>query len=83
MNGTHQVLAYVDDFNLIDDIITVGRTAEVSLNACKDVGLPVNIGKTKYMEVRRRRGLIANEHIAVGSNSYKTVKTFKYLFTEE
>ena len=34
MNGTHQVLAYVDDVNLIGhDIITIERNADVLLNA--------------------------------------------------
>ena len=44
------------------------------LNACKDIGLAVNIGKTKYIEIGRLRGMIANEHITLGSNSYETVK---------
>ena len=48
------------------------------LNACKDIGLAVNKGKTKYMEIGRHRGMIANEHIKIGSNSYEKVKTFKY-----
>ena len=47
------------------------------LNACKDIGLAVNKGKTKYMEVGRHRGLIANEHIKIGS--YEKLTTFKYL----
>ena len=52
MNGTHQVLAYVDDVNLIgDDIRKIERNAVVLLNACKDIGLAVNTGKTKYMEI--------------------------------
>ena len=38
------------------------------LNACKDIGLAVNIGKTKYMETGRHRGIIANAHIKIGSN---------------
>ena len=43
MNGTHQVLAYADDVNLIgDDIRTIERNADVLLNACKDIGLAVN-----------------------------------------
>ena len=42
----------------------------VLLNALKDIGLAVNTRKTKYMEVGRRRGMMANEHIKVGSNSY-------------
>ena len=38
------------------------------LNACKDIGLAVNIGKTKYMKTGRYRGMIANAH--------EKVKTF-------
>ena len=49
------------------------------LNACKDIVLAVNTGKTKYMEIGRHRGMIANEQIKIGSNSYEKVKTFKYL----
>ena len=41
MNGTHQVLAYAND------IRTIERNPDVLLNACKDIGLAVNIGKTK------------------------------------
>ena len=52
MNGTHQVLAYVDDVNVIGDDIrtiehirTIERNADMLLNACKDIGLAVNTGK--------------------------------------
>ena len=48
MNGTHQVLAYADDVNLIgDDIRTIERNTDVLLNTFKDIGLVINIGKTK------------------------------------
>ena len=54
MNGTHQVLAYADDVNLIgDDIRTIERNADVLLDDCEDIGLAVNTGKTKYMEIGR------------------------------
>jgi hypothetical protein len=43
----------------------------VLLNACKDIGLAVNIGKTNYIEIGRHRGMIANEHSRIGSNSHK------------
>ena len=60
MNGAHQVLAYAVDVNLIgDDVRTIERNACVLLNACKDTGLTVNTGKTKYMEIGRHRGMIA------------------------
>ena len=48
----------------------------MSLNACKDIRLAVN---TKYTEVGRHRGMIANEHFRIGNNSYEKVKIFKYL----
>jgi hypothetical protein len=51
----------------------------VFLNDCKNIGLAVNTGKTKYVEVGRCRGMVANEHIVSASNSYEKVKTFKYL----
>ena len=44
------------------------------INACKDVDLAVNTGKTKYMEIGRHRDMIANENIRIGGNSYKKVK---------
>ena len=44
-----------------------------------DIVLAVNTGKTKYMETGLIRGMMTNEHITIGSNSYEKVKTFKYL----
>ena len=55
------------------------RNTDVLVNACMDIGFAVNTGKTKYMEMGRRRGMIANPHIKIGSNSYEKMKTFKYL----
>ena len=74
-----------EDQNIILDIIigdairTIERNIHVLLNACKDIGLAVNTGKTKYMEIGRHRGVIANAHIKIGRNSYEKVETFKYL----
>jgi hypothetical protein len=41
--------------------------------------LGVNTGKTKYMEIGRRPGVMVNDQTAVGRNSYEKVKSFKYL----
>ena len=60
-----------------DDIKTKERNADVLLNACKDTGLVVNTGKTKYMEVRHQI-MMANVYTTVDSNSYKS-ETFKRL----
>ena len=52
---------------------------QMLLNACKDIGLAVNTRKTKYMEMGRYRGMIANAQVKIGSNFYEKVKTFKYI----
>ena len=70
-------MAYADDVNLIGFDIRIERNADALLNACKDIGLAVNTGKTKYMEIGHHRGMIANAHIRIGSNSHEKVKTFK------
>ena len=40
------------------------------LNVCRDIGLAVNIGKTKDKEVGRHRGMVANEHIVIKSENF-------------
>ena len=70
--------AFTDDVNLIgDDIRTIERNADLLLNACKDIGLAVKIGKTKCMEIERHLGMISNEYIKIDSHSYEKVKTFQ------
>ena len=39
----------------------------------KDIGLAVNLVRSKYMEVECHRGMIANEHITVGNNWHEKV----------
>jgi hypothetical protein len=45
----------------------------------KNIGLAVNTGKTKYMEIGCHCGVTANEHTKIASNSHEKVKIFKYL----
>ena len=77
----YQVLAYADDVNLIgDDITTIERNANELLNHCNDIGLAVNTGKTKYLEIVSLRGIIANAHIKIGKNSYEKVLSFPCVY---
>ena len=50
LNGTHQLLAYTDDVNILGGSIhTVKENAEALVVATKETGLEVNADKTKYM----------------------------------
>jgi hypothetical protein len=54
LNGTHQLLAYADDVNLLgDNIYTINKNTETLIDASKEVGIEVNVEKTKYMLVSR------------------------------
>jgi hypothetical protein len=50
LNRTHQLLAYADDVNLLgDNIDAIKKNTETLNDASKEVGLEINVEKTKYM----------------------------------
>jgi tryptophan synthase beta subunit len=50
LNGTHQLLAYADDMNLLGNKIdTVKKNTETLIDASNEFGLETNVEKTKYM----------------------------------
>jgi hypothetical protein len=52
LNGTHQLLAYADDVNLLGDYIeTIKKNTESLTDANEEVGLEINIEKSMYMLV--------------------------------
>jgi len=52
LNGTHQLLVYADDINMLEGSIhTVNENTEALVVVSKEVGLEVNADKTKYMIV--------------------------------
>jgi len=54
LNGTHQLLAYADDVNILGESVhTVKGNAETLVVATKETGLEVNSDKTKYMIMSR------------------------------
>ena len=47
-NGTHQVLVYADDVNMLGGSVhTIKKNADALVVACQEIGLEVNADKIK------------------------------------
>jgi hypothetical protein len=75
LNGTHQLLVYVDNVNLLgDNIDTIKNNTETLADASKEVGLEVYTEKTKYMLLSRQQNAGQNHRIKIAS--FKNVAKF-------
>jgi hypothetical protein len=63
LNGTHQLLVYTDDVNLLGDSVnTIKENSETLLEASMDIGLEINADQTKCMIMSHHLNIrIANE----------------------
>jgi hypothetical protein len=54
LNGTHQLLVYADNVNILGgSILAIRKNTEALLIASMEIGLEVNADKTKYMFMSR------------------------------
>jgi hypothetical protein len=82
LNETHQLLAYADDVNLLgDNIDTTKKTTDTLTDASKELGLQINVDKTKYMILSRHQNVGQNREIKIANKSLENVSQFKYLVT--
>jgi len=93
LNGTHQLLGYADDVNiLVGSVDTVKKNAKALVVATRETGLEVNAHKTKYMTVSRdqKAGKIQSVKIdnssterVEGSNIWEQRQQIKILFRKK
>jgi hypothetical protein len=82
LNGTHQLLAYADDVNLLgNNTDTIKKNTETLINASKEVGLEINVEETKYMLLSHHQNVCRNWDIKIANRSFENVSQFKYLGT--
>jgi hypothetical protein len=79
LNGTHQLLAYTDDVNLLgDNIDTIKKNMETLIDGSKEVGLEINVEKNKYsyILISRHQNVDQNLDIKIANISFETVSQF-------
>jgi hypothetical protein len=82
LNGTHQLLIYADDVNLLDNNIdTIKKNTQTLIDASKEVHLEVNAEKTKYMLLSRHRNAGQNHDVKMGNRCFENVAQFRCLGT--
>jgi len=56
LNGTHQLLVYADDVNILGGSVhTIKNNTEAFLVGSKEIGLEVNADKTQYIVMSRNQ----------------------------
>jgi hypothetical protein len=75
LNGTHQLLAFIDDVNLLgDNIVTIKKNTETFIDASKKVGLEINIEKNKYILLSHHQNAGQYCDIKIASRTFENVK---------
>jgi len=82
LNGTHQLLAYADDVNILGGSIhTLKENAEALVAATRETGLEVSADTTKYMVMSRDQNAGRIHRVRIDNSTFERVEEFKYLAT--
>jgi len=82
LNGTHQLLAYADDVNILGGSIhTLKENAEALVVATRQNGLEVSADKAKYMVMSRDQNAGRIHSVRIHNSTFERVEEFKYLAT--
>jgi sorting nexin-29 len=82
LNGTHQLLVYADDVNILGlSALTVKDNAGSLVVATNETGLEVNADKTKHMIMSRDQNAERSYSTKIDNSSIERMDEFKYLGT--
>jgi len=82
LNGTHQLLVYADDVNILGGSIhTVKKNIEALMVVSKETGQEVNAGRTNYVVMSQDQNAGRSHKTKIDNNSFERVEEFKYLGT--
>jgi hypothetical protein len=71
------LLAYADDVNLLGDKTdTIEKNTETLIDCSKEVGLEINVEKTKYMLLSRHQNAGQDPDIKIANRSFENVSQF-------
>ena len=62
-------------------VLTIKENAEVLIVASKEIGLEVNVDKTKYMVMSRDQNAGLSRNMWIDNGSFERLEEFKYLGT--
>jgi hypothetical protein len=82
LHGTHQLLSYANDVNLLgDNIDTIKKNVETLIGASKEVDLEINVEETKCTLLSRHQNACQNRAIKTTNILFENVTQFKCLGT--
>ncbi len=82
LNGTLTLLIYADDVNILGGKIhTIKEKTESLIVSSKEIGLEVNVNKTKYMVMSRDQSAGRSQNMRIDNRFFEMAEEFKYLGT--
>jgi len=78
LSATHQLLAYADDFNILEGSInTLKENAEALVAATREIELEGNADKSKYMVMSREQNARRIHSVRIDNSTFDRVEDFK------
>jgi len=75
VNGTHQLLVYADDINILGGSVrTIEKNTEALVVDSKGTGLEVNADKTKYIVMSRDQNAVRSHTINIDNKFFESLE---------